>query len=214
MPGFEYSLQAGETTALQARQHPIVYLRAAVWAIVAILLAGCAALAREPRFWGLAAVLFAAAAAVAALETGIRRKTTELSITDRRVMLRSGVFERRLVEAFPTALAGFELSQGPFGRLLGYGWLRIRGLEPAAWLALAEPERIRSAIEALALRHALAMENLRQPEPARPSEPAKMHLGPLENADLVPPRKTNGAARPKPDGRAHGLRPLAEVDRF
>ena len=205
----DHSLQTGETAMLQARQHPVVYLRAAIWAAVAIALAIVALLGADYRLWGLASLLFAGGAAMAALEAAFRRKTVLLTVTDRRVLLTSGAFRRRFAEAFPAALAGFEMSQGPLGRAFGYARMRIPGLgEPGAWLHLPEPERVRSSIEALALRGPGASKSKTAAEPAPAPSPARAAE---QEAAQPPRRKPNGDARPKPDGT---LRPQPALDRF
>lgn len=201
MAGFEQSLQAGETVVLKLRPHPILYLRSAIWALLAIAFAAAALLSGDPRFWGLASLLTAGAAVAAALHVTFLRRTMALAITDRRVLLSSGVLRRRLAEAFPASIVGFEMLQGPLGRAAGYAQVRIRGLGDAPWLVLPEAQRLRHAVEALAL-----------PGPSE-SPPATSAPQP---ASIEPaPHAVNGDARPRANGNgAAPLKPQAQLDRF
>ena len=211
MPAIDEALQTDEAELLRVRPHPIVFLRAAIWAAIALALAAGASLAPEPRLWALASLLFAGGAVAAAAEAALLRATTEFTVTDRRVMLRTGLFRRRVAEAFPNAISGLEVSQGPLERALDVGWVRIPGLgKPAT--ALAQPDLIRNRIEALALPRP-SPEVRADPEPA-PSAAAPAHLSLVENASSRL-RKPNGYARTAPEARpAAVLKPSAERDRI
>lgn len=208
------ALQTGETELLRVRPHRVVFLRAAIWAAIALALAGAALLDAEPQLWTLASLLFAGGAIAAAAEAALRRATTTLIVTDRRVMLRTGLFRRRLAEAYPGAVSGLDIAQGPLGRALDVGRVRVRGLgEPAPWIPLAQPALIRHRVEELALAPPHASPERASPEPA-PQAAAPAHLSLVENASTRL-RKPNGGARPAPDVRpAAVLKPSAERDRI
>jgi hypothetical protein len=206
MSGLEHSLQADERAALRLQPHPILYLRSTAWAALALIFAAAALFSSDPRWWGLASFLTAGAAACAAVETLFIRRTTALTVTDRRVLLTSGLFRRRFAEAFPAAIAGFEMSQGMLGRACGCASVRVPGLGDAPWLVLPEPERLRSALEALALEVEAAPQKTPEAPPVAATQPEV-----IERAI----RPVNGDARPTPNGHDRGaLRPQAELDRF
>ena len=219
----EQAIRDGQAhPSLTLRQHPILYWRAVAWASVALLLAVVALASGAPLFWGVAATLFAAASLVAAIEATVRRRTVELTIDERRVTLSSGVFRRRVVEAFPGTLAAVEISQGPLGRAWNYGWVRIPALGGRpGWLALAEPAQVRAAIGAMAAAPAVAVEEAPEPQaaPLPAAEPvivAASDSPRLAPAPLARPRRVNGARRRDPNAPAAPilLRPQASLDRF
>jgi hypothetical protein len=208
----EHLLHDGETVALRLRPHPIIYLRSAIWAALAVVMAVVALFAREPRLWLLAALLMAGGGAAAALETMFFRRNVELAVTDRRVLLLGGMVQRRLVEAFPAALPGFEMSQGLLGRTVGYAQVRIRGTGDGSWLALPEPDRLRRRIEELALGSSVPDAPAAAPR-ERPEAPliseasSQVHEG--------APEPINGHRQPPPFGAGvAALRPQASLDRF
>ena len=87
-------LQPGENVMHATRMHSIIFLPAVLWfAGALVLLIAAFSLTGDLRIGGeaLAAfcVIFGAASGIPAL---VRRTTTELAVTDRRVIYKSGVF--------------------------------------------------------------------------------------------------------------------------
>ena len=64
----------------------------------------------------------------------IKRATTEIAVTDRRVILKTGLISRRTIEMNLTRIESVDVRQGIVGRLLDFGDVLIRGtgagLEP------------------------------------------------------------------------------------
>lgn len=203
-------------SGLTFRQHPILYWRAAAWALVALVLAVVALASRAPLFWAVAAALFAAASLAAAIEATVRRRTVELAVGEGRVTLSSGVFRRRVVEAYPGTLAAVEVSQGPLGRAWNYGWVRIPALgAKPGWLALAEPAQVRAAIAAIAAAPVEAAEAAPAPQEAA-TKAAAPEAPPLAPEPLGRTRRVNGSSLPNAGARAATivLRPQPALDRF
>jgi uncharacterized membrane protein YdbT with pleckstrin-like domain len=78
----------------------------------------------------------------------IRRKGTEIVVTDRRVIYKRGFIARRTVEMNISKVETVDVEQSIAGRLLGYGTVLIRGtgesLEPLRHVEA--PLTIRNAI--------------------------------------------------------------------
>src|SRR5215831_5005097 len=55
------------------------------------------------------------------------RKTTELAVTSKRVIVKTGLIRRHTVELNHSKVESFQVSQGIFGRLMGYGTLTVTG---------------------------------------------------------------------------------------
>jgi uncharacterized membrane protein YdbT with pleckstrin-like domain len=61
------------------------------------------------------------------IDLAIRIKSTELAVTNRRVIAKFGTFSRRTFELNVDRVEAIQVDQGVWGRMLGYGTLRIAG---------------------------------------------------------------------------------------
>jgi len=129
-------LQPGEQVVYTTRLHWLVYLQAIVLLILAViilLVAGFSLGNVATALWILAALI-----ALLALSSGVsaflRRLTTELAITDHRVIFKSGLFSRHTIEMNRSKVESVDVDQTIIGRLFGYGTVVVRGtggsLEP------------------------------------------------------------------------------------
>ena len=129
-------LQPGETVIHRAKLHWLIY-----WKAVALLVAAAAlAVVAEQRsdelqqglLYGALAVL--ALALIAALVAAIRRSSTELAVTDHRVIFKRGLLSRHTIEMNRSKVESVDVDQTLMGRLFGYGTILVRGtggsLEP------------------------------------------------------------------------------------
>ena len=82
------------------------------------------------------------------LAAAIRRHSTEIVVTDRRVMFKRGILSRYTVEMHVSKIETVDVEQGLGARLLGYGTVLIRGtgsgIEPLR--GIGNPLAIRNAI--------------------------------------------------------------------
>ena len=131
-------LQPGETIVYSTKLHWIIYWRAILLLIVCIILAGAAWYMADNKNLslglGIAAVIFALLGLSSALRTFIRRWTTELAVTDRRVIFKERLIARRTLEMNRSRVESVDVYQTILGRILGYGTITLRGtggsLEP------------------------------------------------------------------------------------
>jgi uncharacterized membrane protein YdbT with pleckstrin-like domain len=83
---------------------------------------------------GIAAVIFALLALSSFLRAFIRRVTTELAVTDQRVIYKAGLIARHTLEMNRSKVESVDVDQTILGRVFGYGTVRVRGtggsLEP------------------------------------------------------------------------------------
>jgi uncharacterized membrane protein YdbT with pleckstrin-like domain len=149
-------LQPGETVAYQTQLHWLIYLRAILALIVCgFLVGGALSFASDQRqylslaLW-IAAAIFALLAVSAALGAFIRRATTELAVTDHRVIYKTGLLSRHTLEMNRSKVESVDVNQTLLGRMLGYGTIIVRGtggsLEPMR--RIADPLTFRSHITA------------------------------------------------------------------
>src|SRR5260221_8467937 len=78
------------------------------------------------------------------------RWTTELAITDRRVIFKTGLFRRHTMEMNVSKVESVDVDQSVFGRILGFGTVTIRGtgggIEPMR--NIADPITFRNHVTA------------------------------------------------------------------
>ena len=131
-------LQPGETIVYSTKLHWRVYIQAILLVIACVIIAGAAVSTSDSQNLSLAfkiaAVIFALLALSAGLRAFIRRATTELAVTDHRVIYKSGLLSRHTIEMNRDKVESVDVDQSLLGRILGYGTVVVRGtggsLEP------------------------------------------------------------------------------------
>ncbi len=124
-------LQPGETLRYVGRLHWIVYLPGLVLFAIAVALA--AAIIAANRFGNLvpyfliALDLLMLASLLTLLAAAVRRWTTEIAVTDRRVIFKRGLIRRHTIEMNMDKVETVDVDQSLAGRLLGYGDIVVRG---------------------------------------------------------------------------------------
>jgi uncharacterized membrane protein YdbT with pleckstrin-like domain len=145
-------LQPDERVVHQSRLHPLIFLPAVLWLVIALVL-----LVASTQFSGDISLGFKAAAALFGLlafaswaRAAIRRVTTELAVTDRRVIYKSGLLSRHTLEMNRSKVESVDVDQSILGRVCGFGTIIVRGtggsLEPIRMIS--DPLTFRSHITA------------------------------------------------------------------
>jgi uncharacterized membrane protein YdbT with pleckstrin-like domain len=145
-------LQPDEAVVHQSRLHPLIFLPAVLWLVIALVL-----LVASTQFSGDISLGFKAAAALFGLlafaswaRAAIRRVTTELAVTDRRVIYKSGLLSRHTLEMNRSKVESVDVDQSILGRVCGFGTIIVRGtggsLEPIRMIS--DPLTFRSHITA------------------------------------------------------------------
>jgi uncharacterized membrane protein YdbT with pleckstrin-like domain len=147
-------LQPGETIVYAARLHWVVYLRTIMLLTICILLVAVAVTTSDHQnvslALGIAAIIFALLGLSAGLRAFIRRTTTELAVTDHRVIYKAGLLARHTIEMNRDKVESVDVDQTLLGRIFGYGTVTVRGtggsLEPLR--NIGDPLTFRSRITA------------------------------------------------------------------
>ena len=145
-------LQPGEALIYRTRLHWLIYLRAIWLALIGIAcIAGGYYAGTDFHDAGLVAGgFFLFLALIAALLGAIRRATTELAVTDHRVIFKRGLVSRYTIEMARSKVESVDVQQSIGGRIFNYGTILVRGtggsLEP--FPNIEDPLRLRSAITA------------------------------------------------------------------
>jgi uncharacterized membrane protein YdbT with pleckstrin-like domain len=151
MPYYSKVLQPGETVRVVGRLHWLIYSNAVLLLVIALAIALLAAELTDPtqrQLVLLVALVVVVLGALVFLGAWIRRKATEIVVTDRRIIYKRGFIARRTVEMNISKVETVDVEQSIAGRLLGYGTVLIRGtgesLEPLRHVEA--PLTIRNAI--------------------------------------------------------------------
>ena len=131
-------LQPGETIVYYTKLHWLIYVNTVLLLFACIILAGAAIATSDNQSitlaFQIAAVIFALFALSAGLRAFIRRATTELAVTDHRVIYKSGLLSRHTIEMNRDKVESVDVDQSLLGRIFGYGTVVVRGtggsLEP------------------------------------------------------------------------------------
>jgi uncharacterized membrane protein YdbT with pleckstrin-like domain len=155
----EKHLIAGETVQYETRLHWIVMvghaLIAAALALVgaAVLLvpantvnSGTVSYSNALRWAGIGCLL------VAAIFFGIglvRRNATEMAVTNRRVIVKTGLVDRRTIELLLQRIESIAVEEPALGRVLGYGTVIVRGTggTPEVFPQIARPLEFREQVQ-------------------------------------------------------------------
>jgi uncharacterized membrane protein YdbT with pleckstrin-like domain len=145
-------LQADERVVYETHLHPLIFLPAIFWLAIAVGLLIAAAMYQDLLQLGLevGAALCGFLALLAWARAAIRRATTELAITDRRVIYKSGLLARHTLEMNRSKVESVDVDQSILGRMFGFGTIVLRGtggsLEPMRMIS--DPLVFRSHITA------------------------------------------------------------------
>jgi len=145
-------LQPDEVLRGRTRLHWFIYLPAlATMAVaLAVLIAGSFAAVDLRPYVQIAAALLGVIGLGRFCSAWLRRLSTELAVTDRRVIHKTGIFSRRTQEMNLDKVESVDVRQSLAGRVFGYGTVLVRGVgsswEPFAHIA--NPLGFRSNITA------------------------------------------------------------------
>jgi uncharacterized membrane protein YdbT with pleckstrin-like domain len=87
---------------------------------------------------------------VAAILLGmVRRNATEMAVTNRRVVIKTGLASRKTIEMLLNKVESIEVSETAFGRMLGYGTIVVIGTggTPEPFHKVAHPLEFRSQVQ-------------------------------------------------------------------
>ena len=125
------NLQPDERLLRMGRLHWIVYLRPLVLAAVCIVCLLQYASDRHSKDFAagllIAGVLFGVLAAITFVRAWFRNWTTELAVTNRRIVYKRGFIRRQSIEMNMEKVETVAVRQSLLGRLLNYGTVDVKG---------------------------------------------------------------------------------------
>lgn len=120
MSYIDENLLPDEHVVYRAQLHKIIFARAALVLIVGVVLLFFPTLTQARTVVLVIGVLLLVPPFVAYL-------TTELGVTNKRVIVKSGFIRRRTIELLLRQVEAISVDQGLLGRLLGYGSITLTG---------------------------------------------------------------------------------------
>jgi uncharacterized membrane protein YdbT with pleckstrin-like domain len=151
-------LLPGEALVYETGLHWLVYGRAILLFALAAALAVAAGLAvsgalvppNDVNYLLIPAAACAVLGFIAFIVAAVRRASTELAVTDQRVIFKTGIISRHTLEMNRSKVESVDVDQSILGRILGYGTVLLRGtggsLEPMQ--SISDPLAFRSHITA------------------------------------------------------------------
>jgi uncharacterized membrane protein YdbT with pleckstrin-like domain len=122
-------LQPGEKVLFHGRLHWLIYFPGLLMLLPVfgtLALAGRAQAGTPMALsWLIAALAFAVASGVMMLSAWFRRWTTEIDVTDRRIVFKRGFINRHTVELNMDKVSSVDVDQSVLGRLLNYGDITV-----------------------------------------------------------------------------------------
>jgi uncharacterized membrane protein YdbT with pleckstrin-like domain len=159
------NLVPGETLRYQTRHHWIVLLGPVLVSLLLGVLglgllgesiSSKAAHSRGSAGTGIGAggmaivALILLLAAAGTLAFGIaKRNATEMAVTNKRVLIKTGLASRKTLDLMLSRVESIGVEETVAGRMLGYGTVIVRGTggTPEAFVLIAHPQEFRSAVQ-------------------------------------------------------------------
>jgi len=159
------NLVPGETLLYRTRHHWLVLLGPIFFGLL-LLVPGVALLVEaiatgdsaglvvgsatiSPKMMAIAGAILLAAAILTFSYGVAKRNATEMAVTNRRVLIKTGMTSRRTLDLMLSRVESIGVEETTAGRLLGYGSVIVRGTggTPEAFLIIAHPQEFRRAVQ-------------------------------------------------------------------
>lgn len=159
MSYIEGNLVPGETVIYQTRLHWIVMLGHIVVGSLLLALPGVILLyyaltqrgtdSANPHVMEIGGVALLVCGIVVMLVGMVRRNATEMAVTNRRVVIKTGLASRKTIEMLLSKVESIEVKETAFGRMLGYGAIVVIGTggTPEPFQKVAHPLEFRSQVQ-------------------------------------------------------------------
>jgi len=149
MSYIDSNLLDGEHVVFRTRLHWLLFM-GPVLLIVIVLLPGAGFLASST--WSGYAWIPMALAALVLVTTFIKRQSSDFAVTNKRVMMKVGVFSTRSIELLLNKIEAIAVEQSLLGRMVGFGDIVITGSggTKEAFARIQSPLEFRRAVQSVA----------------------------------------------------------------
>jgi len=146
----EEVLQPGERILFVSTIHWFTYAPGAVLLLIGLGFGVGSLGSSNQIIWQTVSLLILATGIVSVAAAWFKRWTTEIAVTDRRIIYKRGFIRRRTIEMNMEKVESVDVNQSIPGRILGYGDVLIRGVgvgfEPLHMID--NPIQLRNAVTA------------------------------------------------------------------
>jgi uncharacterized membrane protein YdbT with pleckstrin-like domain len=143
-------LMPGEEVVKTAQLQWIIYIPAVIFLVVTILLFTLVYRAGDgSREEYILPLVFAACSAIAALAAFVKRRASEFAVTNKRVLVKTGLLRRHSTEILLRQVEGITVDQTLLGRMFDFGTIVIEGTgsDRTPYRGIAGPLAFRLAVQ-------------------------------------------------------------------
>ena len=149
----EENLIPGEEVLHRSHLHWVAYVPSILFAVLLLSLSAFMFYAPDLHNKGVAWLLLALAP-LPGIKTYIICRTSEFAVTDKRVLLKTGVIRRHTFETLVTQVENIGVDQSVLGRLLDYGTITVTGTGATkeTFARIAAPLEFRRQVQSATLK--------------------------------------------------------------
>ncbi len=123
----ERNLLPGEEVVYHTKLHTIIFLRPVIYAMLCFLFAQLSSPAQDSETTGVIGGLLVIVVIVSSISRFLNFTSSEFAVTNKRVLLKIGVFRRHTLELLLTKVEWIGVDQSILGRMLNYGTIFVSG---------------------------------------------------------------------------------------
>jgi uncharacterized membrane protein YdbT with pleckstrin-like domain len=103
----------------------------------------------NPKAMAIAGAVLVVAAIITFSYGVAKRNATEMAVTNRRVLIKTGIGSRRTLDLMLSRVESIGVEESTIGRMLGYGSVVVRGTggTPEPFVMIAHPQEFRRAVQ-------------------------------------------------------------------
>ena len=124
----ESNLDAGEFVVAYGQVHWIAYMKGLGLILIGVAIFVDCYLGYGLKNWQLTVILFFIATGIISfLNACARVESTELAVTNKRIIAKFGMIRRHTMEVYHSKIEGFRVEQGLVGRIFNFGTIIVNG---------------------------------------------------------------------------------------
>lgn len=102
-------------------------------------------------FWVILALPTFGLTLILAIWEYLSRRSIEQGVTNKRVIFKKGIISRKTEEMKLSSIETVEINQGIFGRMLGFGTVKVtgRGISDVVYKNIDDPMKVKKIIESI-----------------------------------------------------------------
>jgi len=154
----EKNLISGEKVLYRTRLHSVavlfplltgVLLMGGGFVCLYVSMANRTASTADSKLWAIAGLALIILGAITVTTAILKRNATEMAVTNRRVLIKTGITSRRTIELLLSRVESIVVEEPFFGRMLGYGTVIVRGTggTPEPFPLIARPMEFRRHVQ-------------------------------------------------------------------